>query len=899
MLRIRMLGTFEVLTDAGPVQLGGSRVRNLLAVLALSPGQAVETGVLIERCWGEDAPADTKGSLHVAVRRLRVALGADTIGTTDYGYYLNLPPEQVDAATFAGLLTPGADHVAVAAALALWGGEPFGTGFCEWLNRHERPRLIELYLSAIERRAELRVADGHAAESLPELFELTASHPLRESLWASLLTSLDAAGRPAEAIDVYGVVRARIADELGVEPGVELRTLFERLLAAERPAVASVVEPHQLPRDVPGFVGRDEVLAGLDAVLADQEPVRAVVLHGEGGVGKTATAVHWGHRVAEQFPDGELFVDLHGYGPGEPMESATALEILLGGLGQPAPPGLDARAALLRSTLAGRRVLVILDNARTEEQVRPLLPGGGSVVVVTSRSRLRGLSAREAAGSVPVTQLTAAASRRLLRDRLRAEVYDDALLDLLAERCNHLPLALAVAADHVQQRGVGELRAVVQELEELSDRLDLLELGDASSDLRTVVSWSVDALDEPARRLFQLLGLCPSPLFSLGVAAALSGTPVAAARKILRRLVDVHLVEESAGTFRLHDLLRAYAAELVADAVPAPDRWTAEERLLDWYVQTAVAARRASGERIRFQPERLEGVAPLEFADAAAAADWFASEGRFLTSAVRMAHANGHPRLAAYLAVQLWTDLQSRGAVDDASAVQRIAIAAAQETGLPDVEVVARNQFAGTLASVRDLVGSDEQLTMAMEICVRTGDRDGESMARANLAMLKERQGDYPAAIALNLQTVAICRERDDRDWLCGALSALAISHVQSGNPRAALEPAGEALSISEEIGHIEQLVVSLNALGEAHSLLGNLQPAVPYLERAAALALRSRLYVQAIDVLADLGVAHRRAGDLPAARASWARAEHLLQLLAPGTSPAIAGRLRKLLADD
>jgi DNA-binding SARP family transcriptional activator/tetratricopeptide (TPR) repeat protein len=893
-----MLGAFEVLTDAGPVQLGGSRVRNLLAVLALSPGQAVETGVLIERCWGAEAPADTKGSLHVAVRRLRVALGADTIGTTDYGYYLNLPPAQVDTVTFAGLLTGGADQAAVTAALALWGGEPFGSGFCDWLNRHERPRLIELYLSAIERRAELRVADGHAAESLPELFELTASHPLRESLWVSLLTSLAAAGRPAEAIDVYGVVRARIADELGVEPGVELRTLFERLLAAERPVTAAVVEPHQLPRDVPGFVGRDEVLAGLDAVLADQDPVRAVVLHGEGGVGKTATAVHWGHRVAEQFPDGELFVDLHGYGPGEPMDSATALEILLGGLGQPAPSGLDARAALLRSTLAGRRVLVILDNARTEEQVRPLLPGGGSVVVVTSRSRLRGLSAREGAGSVPVTQLTAAAARRMLRDRLRAEVYDDALLDLLAERCNHLPLALAVAADHVQQRGVGELRAVVQELEELSDRLDLLELGDASSDLRTVVSWSVDALDEPARRLFQLLGLCPSPLFSSGVAAALSGTPVAAARRLLRRLVDVHLVEESAGVFRLHDLLRAYAAELVAEAVPAADRWTAEEHLLDWYAQTAVAARIAgAGDDPRIRPDRLDGVEPLEFADPAAAAEWFASEGRFLAAAVRMAHANGHPRLAAHLAIQLWDDLRSRGAVDEAIDIQRIAIAAAHEAGLPAVELVARNQLAGTLASVRDLTGSEEQLTAAMELSA--DDLAGELMARLNLAHLKEMQGDYDAAVELNLQTAAICREQGDRSTLAWALNALAVCAARMGDPDGVLAPAAEALAIAEELDDPQQVTVALNALGEAHSLLGDRGAAVSYLERAATTALRSREYVQAIDVLADLGVAHRRAGDLPSARAAWARAENLLQLLAPGTSPAIAERLRKLLADD
>ncbi|MFI5694114.1 BTAD domain-containing putative transcriptional regulator [Kribbella sp. NPDC051586] len=912
-LRIRMLGAFEVLDDGRPVQLGGDRVRNLLAVLALNPGQPVAAADLLDRCWGEGVSGDARGSLHVAVRRLRRALGASTIGTSDYGYYLDLPPDDVDAVAFADLLTPVPTGEAVETALALWRGEPFGDGFCDWLNRHERPRLVELYLSAVERRAELRLADGRAAESLPELFELTSRHPLRESLWASLMTALDAAGRSAEAIDLYGVIRARLADELGIEPGPELRGVFERVLAAERPAgpvsagpaSRPVAAAEQLPSDLAGFVGQDEVLAELDAALVadlgEREPIRTVVLHGQGGIGKTTTAVRWGHRVADRFPDGQLFVDLHGYGPGEPMDPAVALEVLLTGLGLPLdaiPSGLDARSALLRSTLAGRSVLLVLDNARSEEQVRPLLPGGGSMVVVTSRSLLRGLATREAARSVPVAHLSSDSARRLLRARMRAEVSDDGLLDLLADRCNHLPLALAVAADHVQRRGVAELPVVVQELEDFSDRFDLLEVGDASSDLRTVLSWSVEALDEQSRQLFLLLGLCPAPLFGNGVAAALLGTPVAATRRILRRLVDVHLLEESSGLFRFHDLLRAYAAELVAGSVSASDRWAAEERLLDWYLQTAIAARSALVEEVRFQPDRLDGVEPLTFADGSAAADWFASEGRFLTAAVRAGEAAGHHRLTAFLAVQLWTDLRSRGAVDDATTVQQIAISAAQQADLPEVEVVARNQIAGTLASAGDLTGSDEQLTVAMEICARTGDHEGEAMARSNLATLKQLQGQHDAALGLSLRSVAAHRERGETLWMLFALNAAAVSQVHCGQLDEAIETADEALRVGEKLGDLVQVAVSLNALGEAHSLLGDLQAAVGYFERSATVALQGRSYVQAIDVLTDLGKAYRRAGDLVSARKAWGRAENLLPLLAPGTSPAVAERLRELVAD-
>lgn len=565
---IRLLGAFDVRVGAAPVPvLGRSRV--VLAVLALSANRPVSVDRLAECVWEDRTPQRVRGSLQTLIARLRAALGADRIETVPNGYRLRVPEGHVDVLRFqevvagAATATPAERAALLREALELWRGEPLADVPSEALQRDVVPGLSEERLVALERLVDLDLAAGAHHAVLAELRGLVTAHPLRERSWQQLMIALYRCGRRAEALESYHQVAAVLGDELGLDPGAELQQLHQAVLRDD-PTLAPpdtmpdtavaptdpVPLPRQLPADPVGFTGRAAALAALDTA-------RTAVIHGSPGVGKTALAVRWAHRVREHFPDGQLYTDLRGYGPEPPRDPADVAESLLRALGVPGetiPADLDGRAALLRSRLADARVLLLLDNARDSEQVRPLLPGGECRVLVTSRRQLRGLAVRDGAHRLALNELSPDEGVALLRETAGATVVDadPPAAAQTVEQCARLPLALRLVAERACHDAHPSFAALVDLLGDEQGRLDQLDAGeDGSTDVRAVLSWSYQSLQPERAEMFRLIGLYPAPEISVPAAAALAGVDAAAAERLLSGLAEVHLLER-----RLPDLVR-------------------------------------------------------------------------------------------------------------------------------------------------------------------------------------------------------------------------------------------------------------------------------------------------------------------------------------------------------
>ncbi|MBQ1090011.1 BTAD domain-containing putative transcriptional regulator [Streptomyces sp. B93] len=489
-MRIAILGPVSLVVGDEARTVRATNSRTLLAQLSLRAGRTVPTSELTTALWGFEPPAHARRATQLAVTRLRSVLapfGArGLVRTRADGYLLDIAPHDVDLGAFEEELRTaaaaraardaGAELRALEGALGLWRGDALADVHAQALTA-DRHRLDEQRLQAVERRNDLLLASGRGAELLADLGELTARHPARERFWAQYVRALRSARRRSEALEAYETVRRRLVRELGVAPGPELRALHAELLGgpareagAGRPATPPV--PRQLPGAVPGFVGRAGDVARLDALLprpGATGPAVAVVTGGH-GIGKTSLVRHWARRVADDFPDGQLWISLHGSDDRRTLTADEATGWLVRALGggpcdRPVP--LDERAALVRSLADGRRLLIVVDDVRYEEQVAPLLPGtGGSMVVVTGRAPLLGLFTRHGAASVPLAPLTAAEARALLARRLgTAPVAAEPLAaDALVARCAGLPLALADAAGRVSSGRCGTLRDALDEI---------------------------------------------------------------------------------------------------------------------------------------------------------------------------------------------------------------------------------------------------------------------------------------------------------------------------------------------------------------------------------------------------------------------------------------------------
>ena len=564
-MRFGILGPLLVRDRETVVPVTGARQRLLLATLIVQAGKPVAADTLAEMVWDGAPPAGAVTTLRSHVMRLRRVLGpvaGARLVTRPPGYLLEAAEDEVDLLLFAALCRAGGAAVRSAAwqeasglleqALGLWRGAPLADVPSEVLHRGEAPRLERLRLQALEWRAEAGLRLGRHSELVGELQALTAEHPLRERFLAQLLLALYRSGRRAEALAAYQGARQVLIDELGSEPGAELRGLHQQILTADpalelpaQPAVAAgSAVPRELPAGVRRFTGRARELAALTELLdqpGEQRPGMVVIsaIGGTAGVGKTALAVHWAHQVAARFPDGQLHVNLRGYDKNQPISAANALAGLLQALGVPGqdiPDEMEDRARLYRTRLAGRRVLVLLDNARDGDQVRPLLPGDpGCVAVVTSRDALAGLVAADGARRLDLDVLSLADAVGLLRSLIgsRADADPDAVT-ALAGLCARLPLALRIAAELAGARRAAPLGELVAEL--AASRLDLLDAGEDRTDVRAVFSWSFRQLPDDAAGAFALIGLHPGEDLDVHAAAALTGTSAGQTGRVLGRL---------------------------------------------------------------------------------------------------------------------------------------------------------------------------------------------------------------------------------------------------------------------------------------------------------------------------------------------------------------------------
>ncbi|MDH3039323.1 BTAD domain-containing putative transcriptional regulator [Streptomyces sp. TRM75561] len=727
-VRFSVLGPVRAWRGKECVDLGPPQQRAVLAVLLLAEGAPVSGQELIDKAWDGRAPGSAISSVRSYIHRLRSLVGASVIKTVDSGYQTRLSDGDLDLTSFRKLTAfaeqaaSRQDHPTVVAALrealGLWQG-PALAGMHGWYADSQRIRLEALRTAAQGTYLAAELDLGAHAEVVSQLTELVNGDPLNERFREMLMVALYRSGRQAAALESYLQARDLLQDALGVDPSPALQTMYQRILRADQsllverarayggtsPAASvnrdesirllhgALAAPAQLPADLATFVGREEAMKEARRLTPDigAEPSAAMlsVVTGMAGVGKTAFAVHWARTVADRFPDGQLYVNLRGFDSShKPLAAKHALRTLLEAFGVPShsiPEDVDALAARFRTVLSGRRVLLLLDNARDAAQVRPLLPGmPGCLTIVTSRNQLTGLIASDAAWPIRLDVLPTEEGRDFLARRIGEErvAAEPEAVEVIMEQCGRLPLALSIAAARAALRATFPLASLAEELREGWGSLDSFTDAEPGSttDVRAVFSWSYKALTPATARLFRMLSLHPGPDLSLAAAASLAGLTRPHTRQLLAELVQACLIEETApARYALRDLLRAYARELFAATDTPKDGESAMCRMLDYYLHSAFAAGQ------HFAPDRYairlhEPTAqafPESFANVEEAIAWFTSEQAVLMALIAQTEARRIDEYAWRLAWAMEDFLDRRGLSSESEATQMIAMKAA------------------------------------------------------------------------------------------------------------------------------------------------------------------------------------------------------------------------------
>jgi DNA-binding SARP family transcriptional activator len=906
-LEFRILGTLEVLAAGRRVPLAGPGRQALLAVLLLRANQAVGIGQLIDDLWAETPPANAEVALRMTVLRLRRWLAAGdgdgpSLLTRPGGYALQVDPDQVDAHRFGRLAAEG--HQALAdgdaelagrrlrEALALWRGPALAGMPASPLVTAEAARLDAARHAAVQARIDADLARGRHAEALADLETLAGAHPLDEGVHARLMRALSQVGRQADALTAYRELRRRLVDTLGVEPGPELRRLEQAVLTADltlQPLAPGAAEPArpapcQLPPGIDHFTGRDDDLAAVLGVLGraagevappgEDGATMIATVNGAAGVGKSTLAVRAAHQARRWFPDGQLYVNLHGATPGlAPLPAEEALGGFLRALGvdgDALPQRLDDRAGLYRSLLAERRVLVVLDDASTEAQVLPLLPAGpGCAAVVTSRRLLAGLTG----GSHVHLDVLPAGEAVTLLGRLAGErrvAAEPAAAAEAARLCGYLPLALRIAGMRLAARPAWPVEELAGRLADERRRLRELEVAGLGVRASLVVSHRElreggDPAGHAAAGAFALLAVLDGPEVGVPVAARLLDRDEAAAEELLELLVDAQLLETPApGRYRLHDLLRLYARELAGAELAECDRDAAVARALRLYTSTAwraLALLRPGDPRLRRADDRLAGDG-LDLADAERALAWLDAERANLVAAVGQAAAAGLPGVpAAQLAHALFAFFQVRGDWDECARVNEVAMASARRAGDRGGEALAGTDLgvAHEHQGRHDRALARHQASLAA--FRQLGDLDGQVATLSNLGNLRDSQGRYDDAAAHHRESLAIARASGNRHGREVGLTNLGVVYSRLERWDDALACERESLAIAVELGDRHGQAISLSNQGLYHHSRGRDDEALAAQLESLAIAADLGNRVLYAAGLCNLGLIHEGQG--------------------------------------
>ncbi|MEH1124921.1 AfsR/SARP family transcriptional regulator [Micromonospora sp. CPCC 206061] len=892
-----VLGPLRAVVDGQPVPVPAVKHRALLGALLLRANQVVPVADLLEYVWAEASPAGARGALHTYVHRLRRAFGRpDLIVTHGDGYAINVPPVALDLHEFRALLEqadkaaldadPVAESGCLRAALALWRGRVLADVPSDAL-RGPAQALEEERLRVIERCVAAELAGGRHADLISELRGLVAEHPLRERFWQQLVLALSRSGRQADALEAYRAIDRKLRHELGIEPGTELRALHQAVLTGQVEPVPSAGRPTPrpagrwnalctLPLDLRMYVGRADVIARAERELnpRDASLVPMMAIWGPPGAGKTALAVRIAHHLRDRFPDGQWYVRLAGAGGlgRDPMDVLAEL-LQVSGLDAAALPDLlEARAALLRSRLAGRRVLLLLDDAADAAQVRPLLPGtAGPVVLVTSRADLRGLAALHDVRMVTLDVLPPQDAHTLLAE-LVPDVASESpdLMAELARLCGYLPLALRLAAANLIRRPRADVADYVRQMR-AGDRLRYLAVaGDPQAAVRATFALSYEALPPPVQRLFRLLGVVPGGDFTRETVAALLGVAPPEAEDLLDHLAARSLVQQHrAGRHQLHDLLRMYAAERAAAEEPDAERLAALGRLFDHYLRAVDAAGATLyPDLVRLSRPVPDAATGIRFRTAADALSYLDTEAQNLAAVIAAAE-DTLPAYAWHLADALRGYFHSHSTTEQWRAAVSAGLGAADRAGHLPAQA-AMHLSLGTLfwhlSRYPEALDEMEQARIASHTA---GLPAIEGAALSNLGVVRLELGHLAKAAELFREVLALPSASGQEFVTANALVNLGGTYLEMGDMAAAEDASARARDLCDRINSPHSGAVARANLGQVYRVLYRLEEAATLLGEAKAAFDDLRSAADTAEAMANLASVYRDAGRLDEALAT------------------------------